>query len=63
MPGPTNVCVWGEEDMEAPLGRYGSPWVATGGAGRGYGVSMGESCKETLLAAAVALRTAFSKMI
>ena len=27
---------WGEGKEEAPLGRRGSPWVAAGGAGRGW---------------------------
>ena len=27
---------WGEGEMEAPLGRYGSSWVVAGDAGRGW---------------------------
>ena len=43
---------WGEGAGEAPLGRYGSPWVAAGDAGRGWDLGK-KSRKTTLLAASV----------
>ena len=58
----------GKGDREAPLGRYGSPWVVAGDAGRGW--DWGKYVKEPLLAvlggsraAARALRAACSRII